>query len=183
MFSKRFSNKTNTEDYISNYDLIKNNIYSVERLEKNIDHLNHKLVLYTQTLTAAFCVKYLLDMDIDGGDEDSYLFDVPFILMHQKHISYEEFCVARKKYRTELEEEDEDEEEEEEEKNSDNIIVKVFKEETKKEENIEIVYDLDGESDGDLDTDKESDFGSDSDMEMDLVLDMNFEELQAGNNE
>ena len=48
-------------------------------------------MLGTQKLTAEFCVKYILDMDIESGSEDSYLYDKNHILRMQKHISSEEF--------------------------------------------------------------------------------------------
>lgn len=75
---------------ISDYDLC-NTQYSIEVLTKNIHYLNKKVVLSTQKLTAEFCVKYILDMDIESGSEDSYLYDKNHILIRQKHISSEEF--------------------------------------------------------------------------------------------
>ena len=58
--------------------------------------LNKKIILFTQILTAEFCVKYILDLDIDSGSEDSYLFDKNYILESQPHISNEEFDLAYK---------------------------------------------------------------------------------------
>ena len=77
----------------TNTDLLANrNKYSVDILEKNIvkNHLDEKILLATQTLTPEFCVKYILDLDIDGGGEESYIFDVCYILGFQKHITEEE---------------------------------------------------------------------------------------------
>ena len=68
--------------------------YDIKTLEDNIDVLQSKTLLATQKLTAEFCIKYILDMDIDSGDEDSYLFDLPYICLFQKHLSYEELCKA-----------------------------------------------------------------------------------------
>lgn len=82
----------NTEK-ISDYDLC-NTKYSIDVLEKHFHYLNKKVVLCTQNLTAEFCVKYILDMDIDSGSEDSYLYDKNHILRMQKHISEEEFDKA-----------------------------------------------------------------------------------------
>ena len=72
-------------------DLIKNhNYYSVQELEKNIQYLNKKILLATQILDAEFCIKYILDLDIDNGSEDSYIYDFDYILDFQKHLSKEE---------------------------------------------------------------------------------------------
>lgn len=78
---------------ITNKDLF-NNKYSIDILEKNINMLNKKIILFTQILTAEFCVKYILDLDIDSGSEDSYIFDKNYILESQPHISNEEFNLA-----------------------------------------------------------------------------------------
>ena len=75
---------------ITNEDLYKNK-YSIEILEKNINNLNKKRLINTQTLTADFCVKYLLDNNIDSGNEDSYIFDESYILHSQEHISEKEW--------------------------------------------------------------------------------------------
>jgi hypothetical protein len=83
-------------------DLIKNhNYYSVQELEKNIHSLNKKILLATQILDAEFCIKYILDMDIDNGSEDSYIFDFDYILSFQKHLSNDDlknFFDIYKKY-------------------------------------------------------------------------------------
>ena len=72
-------------------DLILNkNKYSIVTLEQNIHHLNKKILLATQKLTPTFCVKYILDMDIDNGSEDSYIYDIDYILYFQKHITSKE---------------------------------------------------------------------------------------------
>ncbi len=75
---------------VTNSDLLANkNKYSIEILEKNIveNHLDEKILLATQILTPEFCVKYILDLDIDNGGEESYIFDICYILSFQKHIS------------------------------------------------------------------------------------------------
>ena len=68
--------------------------YDIKTLEDNIDVLHSKTLVTTQKLTADFCIKYILDMDIESGNEDSYIFDFPYILFFQKHLSYEELCEA-----------------------------------------------------------------------------------------
>lgn len=78
------------KEKITDYDLC-NQKYSIEVLEKTIHYLNKKVVLSTQILTAQFCIKYILDMNIESGSEDSYIYDKNYILRRQKHISSEEF--------------------------------------------------------------------------------------------
>jgi len=78
---------------VTNTDLLKNRYtYSIDILEQNIveNHLDEKILLATQTLTPEFCVKYILDLDIEGGGEESYIFDVCYILSFQKHITEKE---------------------------------------------------------------------------------------------
>jgi hypothetical protein len=78
---------------ITNTDLLKNKYkYSIDVLEDNIlrNHLDEKILLATQTLTPEFCVKYILDLDIEGGGEETYIFDVCYILSFQKHITEKE---------------------------------------------------------------------------------------------
>ena len=82
-----------SNEKISDSDLC-NTKYSIAVLEKHFHYLNKKIVLCTQDLTAEFCVKYILDMDIDSGSEDSYLYDKCHILSMQEHISEEEFDKA-----------------------------------------------------------------------------------------
>ncbi len=75
---------------VTNSDLLANkNKYSIEILEENIvkNHLDEKILLATQILTPEFCIKYILDLDIDNGGEESYIFDICYILSFQKHIS------------------------------------------------------------------------------------------------
>ena len=69
-------------------DLLQNkNKYSISTLEQNIQHLNKKIILATQKLTPTFCVKYILDLDIDNGSEDSYIYDIDYILYFQDHFT------------------------------------------------------------------------------------------------
>jgi hypothetical protein len=76
---------------VTNSDLLANkNKYSIEILEDNIEFLDEKILLATQKLTPEFCVKYILDLDIDNGGEESYIFDICYILSFQKHITKKE---------------------------------------------------------------------------------------------
>ena len=54
--------------------------YPIEELEKYIDCLRIKTLLYTQTLTVEFCKKYMLN----GKGEDD--FTVKEILFAQPHL-------------------------------------------------------------------------------------------------
>ena len=76
---------------LTNTDLLNNkNKYSIDVLEENVNHLDEKILLATQKLTPEFCVKYILDLDIESGGEESYIFDVCYILEFQKHITSKE---------------------------------------------------------------------------------------------
>ena len=63
------------EPFTGNGDLISfikkeegcnNTKYSIEVLTKHMHYLNKKVVLCTQELTAYFCVRFILDMDIES---------------------------------------------------------------------------------------------------------------------
>jgi hypothetical protein len=76
---------------LNNLDLLNNKFkYDINILEKNIQHLNKKFLISTQKLTARFCIMYLFDTDIESGNENSYLFDVNYILEKQPHIIEED---------------------------------------------------------------------------------------------
>jgi hypothetical protein len=84
---------------LTNTDLIQNRYkYSIESLEENIAHLDKKIILSTQNLTSEFCAKYIYDGDIIGGDEDSYIYDIYYILRKQKHISENELAAKIRLY-------------------------------------------------------------------------------------
>ena len=71
-------------------DLFHNrNKYSIAELEANLKHLEVKHILQTQTLTAEFCVKYVLNEDYATCQEDLYLLDIGYVLRHQKHLTRE----------------------------------------------------------------------------------------------
>ena len=86
-----YINKVMDKMKVTNTDLLANrNKYSIDILEQNIEYLDEKILLATQTLTPEFCVKYILNLDIEGGGEESYIFDVCYILGFQKHITEKE---------------------------------------------------------------------------------------------
>ena len=76
---------------ITNSDLRNNkNKYSLTELEANINNLQIKIVLNTQTLNADFCAKYILDENRATCEEDLWLIDVGYVLTKQPHITREE---------------------------------------------------------------------------------------------
>lgn len=72
--------------------------YNIQFLEKYVHYFNDKVLLQTQILTAKFCILHILDMDIDNSSEDSYLFDIPYILSFQPHLNMDEMLNAYKMY-------------------------------------------------------------------------------------
>ena len=70
--------------------------YTIEELEFNINFLRPTTLYETQTLTADFCAKYLLDPDLEFMSEDSW-FDYRDVLDCQPHITKTELynaCLA-----------------------------------------------------------------------------------------
>ena len=84
---------TYCNEKISDFDLCGTQ-YCIAVLTMHMHYLNKKVVLNTQHLTADFCVRFILDMDIESGSEDSYCYDKNHILSRQKHITSEEFDEA-----------------------------------------------------------------------------------------
>jgi len=78
--------------------MIMQNKYDIKILEQNIEHLDHKTLLCFQVLTAEFCVEHILDLDIESGNEDSYIFDKIYIMNNQLHITDDEWDKAYKKF-------------------------------------------------------------------------------------
>ena len=72
-------------------DLLNNkNKYSLRELEENINNLQIKIILNTQTLDADFCAKYILDEKRCTCEEDVWLIDIGYVLEKQPHITREE---------------------------------------------------------------------------------------------
>jgi hypothetical protein len=88
---------TYCNEKISDFDLCRTQ-YSIEVLTTHMHYLNKKVVLNTQHLTAHFCVRFILDMNIESGSEDSYCYDKNHILNRQKHITSKEFDEAYELY-------------------------------------------------------------------------------------
>ena len=83
---------------LQNDDLRKNhNYYDIATLEQNIMNLGLKVILYTQTLTSDFCVKYILSETYASCDSERYLCDGD-VLCHQKHITSKDLHESWIKY-------------------------------------------------------------------------------------
>ena len=77
-------------------DLLKNkNTYTMEEILENVDHLNVKFLLHMPKLDGDFCVEYILDMQMNSGDEDSYLLCKNYILECQPHLDEKLFLQLR----------------------------------------------------------------------------------------
>ena len=66
------------------------NKYTLAELEENIDNLQIKIIVNTQKLNAAFCVKYILDEKRCTCEEDVWLIDIGYVLLKQPHITRED---------------------------------------------------------------------------------------------
>lgn len=85
----------NTHIKLNDQDLLKHK-YSISILEDNIDNLSLYRILYTQELTPAFCVKYILNEEYASCVEETYICDVD-VLYYQPHIKQEQLIEERKK--------------------------------------------------------------------------------------
>jgi hypothetical protein len=88
---KRMKNKLNvqrgdTKFILLNDSMLRKKKYDIEVLEKNIHNLSMKTLLYTQDLTADFCIKYVLNEKYASCVEDTFL-SMGDVLNAQKHIT------------------------------------------------------------------------------------------------
>lgn len=88
---KRMKNKLNAhrednEFILLNDSMIRKKKYHIQLLEKNIHNLSMKTLLYTQDLTADFCIKYVLNEKYASCVEDTFL-SIGDVLNAQKHIT------------------------------------------------------------------------------------------------
>jgi phenylalanyl-tRNA synthetase alpha subunit len=88
---KRMKNKLNAHLHDKKFILLNDSMlrkkkYDIEVLEKNIYNLSMKTLLYTQDLTADFCIKYILNEKYASCVEDTFL-SMGDILNAQKHIT------------------------------------------------------------------------------------------------
>ena len=75
-----------TMNMLLNDTMLRNKKYDIFTLEKNIHNLSMKAILYTQNLTAEFCVKYILNEDYASCVEDTYIC-IGEVLRAQKHLT------------------------------------------------------------------------------------------------
>jgi len=81
--------------YLSNKDLmLRPHFYSMAELTKSIWELSLQTLLDTQTLTADFCVRFILDEDYAAGNEETYICDGD-VLDCQPHLSKDDLDQAR----------------------------------------------------------------------------------------
>uniref|UniRef100_A0A6C0CU01 Uncharacterized protein n=1 Tax=viral metagenome TaxID=1070528 RepID=A0A6C0CU01_9ZZZZ len=88
---KRMKNKLNAERndpefILLNDSMLRKKKYHIQLLEKNIYNLSMKTLLYTQDLTADFCIKYILNEKYASCVEDTFL-SMGDVLYAQKHIT------------------------------------------------------------------------------------------------
>jgi len=86
---------TQKNEFIFDHDL-RMGQYSISVLEENIDRLTNKTLLYTQKLTADFCVKYILNEEYSSCVEETYI-NAYDVLQAQQHITKEELSEALKR--------------------------------------------------------------------------------------
>ena len=102
---KRIRNKINKQNEYKEFILLNDSMlhkkkYDIELLEKNIHNLSMKTLLYTQDLTAKFCIKYILNEKYASCVEDTFLC-IGDVLNEQKHITRESIYQAYNKLYTE----------------------------------------------------------------------------------
>ena len=78
---------------LTNEDLYKNQ-YDYETLKTNIYVVSLKDILKTQKLTAAFCVKYILNKDFQLLDEDQQI-TMEIVKKYQPHILDSDFLYVQ----------------------------------------------------------------------------------------
>ncbi len=98
---KILEEKYNLQDQMhfpSNFIFLNDNMllrkkYTIDLLEKNINFLSIKTLLYTQDLTPEFCVKYILNDKYASCVEDTFI-RVGDVLNAQRHITKKEIYDA-----------------------------------------------------------------------------------------
>jgi phenylalanyl-tRNA synthetase alpha subunit len=91
---KRTINKLNSQSedvkfVLLNDSMLRRKKYDIQLLEKNIRNFSMKTLLYTQDLTAEFCIKYILNEKYASCVEDTFLC-IGDVLNAQKHLTREE---------------------------------------------------------------------------------------------
>ena len=86
MINKLREHSENEQFILLNDSMLRKKKYNIELLEKNIHNLSMKTLLYTQDLTADFCIKYVLNEKYASCVEDTFL-SMGDVLNAQKHIT------------------------------------------------------------------------------------------------
>ena len=76
-----------------NDNMLRRKKYTIDLLEKNINFLSIKTLLYTQDLTADFCVKYILNDKYASCVEETFIC-MGDVLNAQKHLTKKEIYEA-----------------------------------------------------------------------------------------
>lgn len=91
--AKQIDDVNKCNDLLLSDAMLRNKKYDISALEKNINNLSTKTLLYTQKLTADFCVKYILNEQYASCVEDTYIC-IGDVLTAQKHITLADIDAA-----------------------------------------------------------------------------------------
>jgi hypothetical protein len=91
--AKQIEDLNKCNDLLLSDAMLRNKKYDISTLEKNINNLSTKTLLYTQKLTADFCVKYILNYKYSSCVEDTYIC-IGDVLNAQKHITLADIDAA-----------------------------------------------------------------------------------------
>jgi len=86
-------NTSKSYDLLLNDSMLRKKKYDISTLEKNINNLSMKTLLYTQNLTAEFCVKYILNDEYASCIEDTYIC-IGDVLNAQKHLTVSDIATV-----------------------------------------------------------------------------------------
>ena len=88
---------------IKNWEL-RENKYTIDELEKNMNYLCPKILVNTQKLTPEFCIKYILNEEYMSCEEERYLLTYSYVLSRQPHITRKQLEDAEDAFNAALEE-------------------------------------------------------------------------------
>jgi hypothetical protein len=91
--AKQIEDVNKCNDLLLSDAMLRNKKYDITTLERNINNLSIKTLLYTQKLTADFCVKYILNYEYSSCVEDTYIC-IGDVLNAQKHITLSDIDAA-----------------------------------------------------------------------------------------
>ena len=91
--AKQIEDVNKCNDLLLSDAMLRNKKYDITTLERNINNLSIKTLLYTQKLTADFCVKYILNYEYSSCVEDTYIC-IGDVLNAQKHLTLSDIDAA-----------------------------------------------------------------------------------------